>query len=58
LAALHFNENSRRSQATTKKGEAMHSVSYPKGRKGDGVVKVIKVACTYGKEILTKNRFI
>ena len=49
LAVLHFNENSNRAQATTRDGEKMHTVSYPKGRQGVGVVKEVKVHCTYGK---------
>lgn len=42
LAALHFNENSQRKQATTKTGNAMYAVSYPKARKGEGVAKEVK----------------
>ena len=49
MAVLHFNENSGRQQATTKSGQKMHGISYPKGRAGDAVVKEVKVSCTYGK---------
>lgn len=49
LAALHFNENSCRPQATTQQGDSMYSVSFPKGRKGEGVAKEVKVKQTFSK---------
>jgi hypothetical protein len=39
LAALHFSENSTRTQAVTMDGTRQYRISYPKGRKGEGVVK-------------------
>jgi hypothetical protein len=47
LAALHFNENTNREQAKTKNGEAQWRVSYPKYRKGKGVVKEVKIPATF-----------
>ncbi|XP_069105180.1 uncharacterized protein [Argopecten irradians] len=41
LAALHFNANSSRPQAT-KDGEKQFRISFPKGRKGDAVPKEVK----------------
>lgn len=34
VAALHFNENSGRQQATSKSGELQYGISYPKAKKG------------------------
>ncbi len=48
LAALHFNENTQRQQQTSKNGEAQFVVSYQKFDTGRGVVKEVKVPCTYG----------
>ena len=47
ISALHFNENSNRAQAVTEKGDACWGVSYPKSRKGEPVVKAVKVGLTY-----------
>lgn len=48
IAALHFNENSCRSQAKCgQSGEACWSVSYPKARHGEAVVKEVKIPLTY-----------
>lgn len=47
LAALHFNENVARPQSRTKEGEQQYCVSYPKGRKGEGVAKEVKVDQTF-----------
>lgn len=49
LAALHFNENASRQQATNQQGEAIFCVSFPKGRKGEGVAKEVKVKQTFSK---------
>ena len=49
LAALHYNENSTRAQAVTKEGEKRYSVNFPKYKKGDYVVKKIKMAATFGE---------
>lgn len=47
IAALHFNKNSYRDQAVNKNGEPIYSISYPKGRKGAGIPKEVKVQQTY-----------
>jgi len=47
ISALHFNENSNRPQATDQNGESRWAVSYPKARRGEAVVKQVKVAPTY-----------
>ena len=50
LAALHFNENSRRSQAVTKQGTKRYDKVYPKYKKGGYVVKKILENATYGRK--------
>lgn len=47
LAAIHFNENSTRQQAKNQNGDVIYSVSFPKGRQGEGVVKEVKVKQTF-----------
>ena len=47
ISALHFNENSNRPQATNQNGDSRWAVSYPKARRGEAVVKQVKVALTY-----------
>nr|XP_022300078.1 uncharacterized protein LOC111108462 [Crassostrea virginica] len=47
LAVLHFNENSTRQQAKNQDGEMIYSVSYPKGRNGEGVAKEVKIQQTF-----------
>lgn len=47
IAALHFNENSQRPQAVTKENQLQWSVSYPKARKGQAVVKPVSVPATF-----------
>lgn len=49
LAALHFNENVSRPQSRTREGEKQYSVSYPKGRHGEGVAKEVKVDQTFSE---------
>ncbi|KAL3877441.1 hypothetical protein ACJMK2_035147 [Sinanodonta woodiana] len=49
LATLHFNENVNRVQAVTLDGSHQYRVSFPKGRKGEGVAKEIKTRQTYNK---------
>lgn len=49
LAAMHFNENVARPQSRTKEGEQQYCVSYPKGQKGEGVAKEVKVDQTFSK---------
>ncbi|XP_061193060.1 uncharacterized protein LOC133201277 [Saccostrea echinata] len=48
LAALHFNENGMREQATTKEGKKRFDVVFPKYKKGEYTVREVKVECTYG----------
>ncbi|XP_028408641.1 uncharacterized protein LOC114531189 [Dendronephthya gigantea] len=47
LAILHFNENIKRKQKTTKDGKNYVSVTYPKFKFGDEVVRNIPVPPTY-----------
>lgn len=52
LAALHYNFNSDRKQATTSKGVQRYSVSFPKHKKGGYTVrkskqKLLTVSCDY-----------
>lgn len=47
IAALHFNENSSRPQARSERGDACWAVSFPKARRGEAVVKEVKVPLTY-----------
>ena len=49
LAALHFNENSQRKQATTAEGKAKYNIPFSKAS-GQFVVKKVKTAPTYGKK--------
>ncbi|KAK7502896.1 hypothetical protein BaRGS_00005845 [Batillaria attramentaria] len=46
LAALHFNENHEREQATTRDGTARFNLSYRKSKKGF-TLQEVKVGCTY-----------
>ena len=52
LAALHFNENSSREQATTSSGEERFDVLFPKYKKGGHIVRKVTVNPTYSKCIL------
>ena len=47
LAVLHFNENSACAQAVTQKGQSRWGISFPKSRKGDPIVKQVKVPPSY-----------
>jgi receptor-type tyrosine-protein phosphatase zeta len=49
VSALHFNENAKREVRKTKHGVEQYSVCYPKGRKGEPVVKDVKTEQTFGK---------
>lgn len=49
LAALHFNENSNRSQAVTKQGAKRYDIVFPKYKKGGYIVKKILLNATYSK---------
>lgn len=49
LAALHFNENSTRAQATViASGEGRYKINHPKYKKGEHTVRKITVPPTYG----------
>lgn len=48
LAAMHFNENTGRTQAVTKAGELQWRISFPKSRRGEAVAKEVKTDQTYG----------
>ena len=41
LAALHYNYNSKKQQAKTKKGEEQYAILYPKYKKGGFVVRKV-----------------
>jgi len=47
IAALHFNENSQRPQAVTRNDQLQWSVSFPKARSGQAVVKPVTVPATF-----------
>ena len=51
LAALHFNENSERKQATTKDGEGRYAISKPKYKPGAATAKAVKEGRTYSKSV-------
>ena len=51
LAALHYNENGMRDQATTKDGDKRYNVVFPKFKSGESTIREVKVACTFGKYI-------
>ena len=48
LAALHYNENSKKVQATTVVGNERYAISYPKYKQGGHIVRKISVPSTYG----------
>lgn len=48
LAALHFNANADRVQATTAAGSARFAVAHPKARKGESCVRIVKSNPNYG----------
>ncbi|XP_073710642.1 uncharacterized protein [Misgurnus anguillicaudatus] len=47
LAAMHYNENGDREQATTTSGQPMFRIVFPKSKKGGCTAKPIKTAPTY-----------
>ena len=55
LAALHFNENSNREQAVTKKGEERYDIVFPKYKKGGHIVQKVLTDPTYGNRIQKKQ---
>nr|XP_021325191.1 uncharacterized protein LOC101884910 isoform X1 [Danio rerio]XP_021325192.1 uncharacterized protein LOC101884910 isoform X1 [Danio rerio] len=48
LAAMHYNENSTRKQATTATGQLRWHIQYPRYKKGECTVRPIKITTTYG----------
>eukprot|EP00105_Crassostrea_gigas_P037323 XP_019921471.1 PREDICTED: uncharacterized protein LOC105325318 [Crassostrea gigas] len=58
IAALHFKENSYRDQAVNKNGEPIYSISYPKGRKGAGIPKEVKVQQTYNYALVLMEEVV
>ena len=48
LGVLHFNENSKRQQATTKGGKEQYEIIFPKYKKRGYVVRKVFQAPTYG----------
>ena len=49
LAALHFNENTKRQQAVNREGQNQYSISFLEARKMEAVVREIKVEQTFSK---------
>lgn len=49
IAALHFNENVHRVQATLPNGDLQWRVEYPKAKAGDFIVRKRKVKMTHGE---------
>lgn len=49
LAVLHFNENLNRQPKTTKNGRPYYSVTYPKFKLGEEVVRTVSSAPSYSK---------
>ena len=47
LAALHYNHNSCKHQAKTKKGEDQYSISFPKYKKGGFIVREVMEKSNY-----------
>jgi hypothetical protein len=47
LAALHFNENSDRNQAVNRRGVLIHSIRFPKYRKGGFTVQIVREPPTF-----------
>ncbi|XP_016346660.1 uncharacterized protein LOC107692211 [Sinocyclocheilus anshuiensis] len=47
LAALHFNENAGRPQATTAAGEPLYKINLPKSKKGQCTAKPVKADSTF-----------
>lgn len=49
LAALHYNENAGRMQATKTTGESRYDIRFPKYKQGGFVVRKILTEATFGK---------
>ena len=50
LAALHFNENTNREHAVTKKGEECYEIVFPKYKKVGYIVKKVTKGPTFSEE--------
>ena len=50
LAALHYNENADREQATNNDGQLQYSIRFPKYKKGSFTVTALKEDPTYGTD--------
>jgi hypothetical protein len=48
LAAMHFNENSGRSQATDQFGNGAFAVKFPKAKHGGFTIRMVPRKSTYG----------
>lgn len=48
LAAMHYNENAEREQATTTSGQPMNKVVFSKSKKDECTAKPLKAAPSYG----------
>lgn len=56
LAALHFNENSARDQASLPNGGRQYRITFPKQKNGEYTVRQVKTKCTFGYvDILTQT---
>lgn len=49
LAAMHYNENRDREQAVSESGEGVFTISFPRAKSGDYIVRKKPVAATFGK---------
>ncbi|XP_048034604.1 uncharacterized protein LOC125260326 [Megalobrama amblycephala] len=47
LAAMHYNENAQRPQTTTKQGEAVFKIAFPKSKQGECTAKPVKTDPTF-----------
>ena len=58
LAALHYNYNSNRKQAVTKKGKKRFNMLFPKYKKGGHIVRKIKTTSSYGESTHTCTMYM
>ncbi|XP_021341179.1 THAP domain-containing protein 3-like [Mizuhopecten yessoensis] len=56
LAALHFNENVSREQASLQNGEKRYRITFPKQKNGDYTVRQVRTECTFNLMKATKER--
>ena len=52
MAALHYNENADRKQATSSDGRLQHSIRFPKYKKGGFTGTTLKEDTTYGTKFV------